>query len=118
MLSIHQNSYPEEAIHGAQVFYYEDSVEGKKLAEILQRHLVEGLDKTNHRQAKGNKTYYMLKKTEATLVIVECGFLSNDREASLLTDEKYQKKVAKAICSGTLEYLDSLTEKSKGSVES
>ena len=51
-------------------------------------------------------------------MIVECGFLSNDREASLLTDEKYQKKVAKAICSGTLEYLDSLTEKSKGSVES
>ena len=118
VLSIHQNSYPEEAIHGAQVFYYEDSVEGKKLAEILQRHLVEGLDKTNHRQAKGNKTYYMLKKTEATFVIVECGFLSNDREASLLTDEKYQKKVAKAICSGTLEYLDSLTEKSKGSAES
>ena len=118
VLSIHQNSYPEEAIHGAQVFYYEDSVEGKKLAEILQRHLVEGLDKTNHRQAKGNKTYYMLKKTEATLVIVECGFLSNDREASLLTDEKYQKKVAKAVCSGTLEYLDSLTEKSKGSAES
>ena len=118
VVSIHQNSYPEEAIHGAQVFYYEDSVEGKKLAEILQRHLVEGLDKTNHRQAKGNKTYYMLKKTEATLVIVECGFLSNDREASLLTDEKYQKKVAKAICSGTLEYLDSLTEKSKGSTES
>ena len=29
VLSIHQNSYPEEAIHGAQVFYYEDSSEGK-----------------------------------------------------------------------------------------
>ena len=111
VLSIHQNSYPEEAIHGAQVFYYEDSSEGKKLAEILQKHLVEVLDKENHRQAKGNRTYYMLKKTEATLVIVECGFLSNNQEALLLTDEKYQNKVAKAICSGTLEYLSSLAEK-------
>lgn len=53
----------------------------------------------------------MLKKTEATLVIVECGFLSNNQEALLLTDEKYQNKVAKAICSGTLEYLSSLVEK-------
>lgn len=106
VLSIHQNSYPEEAIHGAQVFYYEDSAEGKKLAQILQKHLVEGLDKTNHRQAKGNKTYYMLKKTETTLVIVECGFLSNDREATLLCDADYQKKVAKAVCDGTLEYLE------------
>ena len=49
VLSIHQNSYPEEAIHGAQVFYYEDSSEGKKLAEILQKHLVEVLDKENHK---------------------------------------------------------------------
>ena len=89
----------------------EDSSEGKKLAEILQKHLVEVLDKENHRQAKGNRTYYMLKKTEATLVIVECGFLSNNQEALLLTDEKYQNKVAKAICSGTLEYLSSLAEK-------
>ena len=69
------------------------------------------LDKENHRQAKGNRTYYMLEKTEATLVIVECGFLSNNQEALLLTDEKYQNKVAKAICSGTLEYLSSLAEK-------
>ena len=59
---------------GHRSFYYEDSSEGKKLAEILQKHLVEVLDKENHRQAKGNRTYYMLKKTEATLVIVECGF--------------------------------------------
>lgn len=111
VLSIHHNSYPQEAIHGAQVFYYEDSAEGKKLAEILQQHLVERLDKANRRKAKGNKTYYMLKKTEATLVIVECGFLSNAREASLLADAKYQKEVAKAICEGTVEYLNGLAAK-------
>ncbi|MFR8248829.1 MAG: hypothetical protein ACLVAT_06590 [Lachnospiraceae bacterium] len=40
-------------------------------------------------------------------------FLSNNQEALLLTDEKYQNKVAKAICSGTLEYLSSLAEKSE-----
>ncbi len=62
VLSIHQNSYPEEAIHGAQVFYYEDSSEGKKLAEILQKHLVEVLDKENHRQAKGEQDLLYAEK--------------------------------------------------------
>lgn len=106
VISIHQNSYPEEAIRGAQVFYYESSAEGKKLGEIMQKNLVEGLDRENHRQARGNRSYYLLKKTDATLVIVECGFLSNGGEAELLSTEKYQKKVAKAICSGTKEYLE------------
>lgn len=32
-VSIHQNSYPEEYVHGAQVFYYTGSEEGKALAE-------------------------------------------------------------------------------------
>ena len=35
----------------------------------------------------------------------------NPNHGALLTDEKYQNKVAKAICSGTLEYLSSLAEK-------
>lgn len=105
VLSIHQNSYPDERIKGAQVFYYEDSAEGKRLAEILQTHLAETLDKENHRQAKGNRSYYLLKKTEAPLTIVECGFLSNNEEAYLLASEEYQTKVAKAVCRGTMEYL-------------
>ena len=106
VLSIPQNSYPEEAIHGAQVFYYEDSSEGKKLAEILQKHLVEVLDKENHRQAKGNRTYYMLKKTEATLVIVECGFLSNWKEAADLNAEEYQDRLAWTLHMGIMEFLN------------
>ena len=32
VISIHQNSYPDAAVKGAQVFYYTDSKEGEKLA--------------------------------------------------------------------------------------
>lgn len=105
VISIHQNSYPDASVKGAQVFYYEDSQEGKILAEILQKHLVEALDKDNHRQAKGNRSYYLLKKTDALTVIVECGFLSHPEEAAQLASKEYQKKVASAICDGTIEYL-------------
>ena len=105
-VSIHQNSYSDEAIKGAQVFYFEHSEEGKLLAETLQSSLIAGLDPTNHRQAKGNVTYYLLKKTEIPIVIVECGFLSNPEEAKLLGEEKYQEKVADAVCAGIMEYLN------------
>ena len=104
-VSIHQNSYPDAAVKGAQVFYYTDSKEGEKLALCMQAALVAGLDPANHRKAKGNKTYYMLKKTDAVLVICECGFLSNPEEEALLNTKEYQKKVADALCDGVLTYL-------------
>lgn len=109
-VSIHQNSYPEESVKGAQVFYYGQSQEGKKLAEILQKVLIEQLDPQNHREAKANENYYILKRTESPTVIVECGFLSNYEEAELLVTEEYQDKVAKAVAAGILECLQSRTQ--------
>lgn len=104
-VSIHQNSYPEEYVHGAQVFYYENSRDGQLLAQLLQSQLVEKLDPENHRQIKPNDSYYLLKKTNIPIVIVECGFLSNQTEAKLLGQEEYQDRVAWAIHMGILQYL-------------
>lgn len=105
-VSIHQNSYPEEYVKGAQVFYYKDSTEGKELAEKIQNRLVTGLDPENNRKIKANNTYYLLKKTGTPIVIVECGFLSNREEAEKLCDKSYQEKVAWEIHLGILQYLN------------
>ena len=104
-VSIHQNSYPEESVHGAQVFYYDGSRDGQLLAQLLQKQLVEKLDPENHRQIKANDSYYLLKKTDIPIVIVECGFLSNQAEAALLARYDYQDRVAWAIHMGILQYL-------------
>ena len=98
-VSIHQNSYHEESIHGAQVFYYEHSESGEKDARILQEALL-AVDPDNTRQVKANTTYYLLKRTEVPILIVECGFLSNQEEAEKLAPEDYQKEIAKAIANG------------------
>ena len=100
-VSIHQNSYQEAEIHGAQVFYYSHSQDGKRMAETMQRALLMA-DEENTRQAKGNDTYYLLKRTEVPTIIVECGFLSNPQEAEKLTEDGYQKKLAQAITSGII----------------
>lgn len=98
-VSIHQNSYHEESIHGAQVFYYEHSESGEKDARILQEALL-AVDPDNTRQVKANTTYYLLKRTEVPILIIECGFLSNQEEAEKLASEDYQKEIAKAIANG------------------
>ena len=41
VVSVHQNSYPEESISGVQVFYYRDSLEGKKAAQLMQEQMIE-----------------------------------------------------------------------------
>ena len=105
VISIHQNSFTSESSKGSQVFYQTTSGEGKVLAEILQEQLVSGLDPENNRVAKANSDYYMLKNTQAPMVIVECGFLSNSQEAELLTQEAYQRRVAWAVALGTLQYV-------------
>lgn len=105
-VSIHQNSYPEEYVHGAQVFFYTGSTEGQGLAESIQKCLVETADPENNRQVKANDSYYLLKKTATPIVIVECGFLSNQEEADKLCTELYQEKVAWAIHLGILQYLN------------
>lgn len=53
-VSIHQNSYPEEYVHGAQVFYYTGSMGSETLASGIQDQLVRGLDPENHRKVKAN----------------------------------------------------------------
>lgn len=105
-VSIHQNSYEEEFVHGAQVFYYTASAQGEKLADLIQKQMVKTLEPENNRQIKENNNYYMLKKTKVPIVIVECGFLSNYEEASKLTDKLYQQKIAWAIHLGILQYLN------------
>ena len=105
-VSIHQNSYPEEYVRGAQVFYYNTSVPGKKLAGYIQDQMVAKVDPENKRNIKPNDSYYLLKKTDIPIVIVECGFLSNSVEAERLCDPEYQDRVAWAIHMGILQYLN------------
>ncbi len=106
MVSIHQNSYPEVEVDGAQVFYHSGSEEGKRLGTIVQESLKSEIHDGNHRVAKANKDYYLLKKASCPAVIVECGFLSNPVEAALLVSEEYQEKIAFAIHLGIMEYIN------------
>ena len=107
-VSIHQNSYEDPGVKGPQVFYYRDSAQGEVLAKLLQAKLNEYLKVERPREAKGNTTYYLLKRSPGILNIVECGFLTNPDEAGKLSQEEYQKKVAEAVADGVAEYINGM----------
>lgn len=105
VISIHQNSYHEEAIRGGQVFYYKTSVRGKKLAESLQKRFDYVLGDSNKRQAKANDNYYLLLH-ERTHCHCRVRLLSNREEAKKLETEEYQDRLAWTLHMGIMEYLN------------
>ena len=113
VVSIHQNSYHQEEINGGQVFYYKTSQNGKRLAEILQERFDSVLGEANRRVAKANDNYYLLLHVKEPIVIVECGFLSNRKEAKALESEDYQDRMAWTIHMGVMEYLNTDEKQSK-----
>lgn len=103
-VSIHQNSYHDADVSGPQVFYYSASDEGEKAAGMIQTEL-NSLDPGFDKKTKANTSYYLLRNTVPTTVIVECGFLSNYAEAEKLADDSYQEKIADAVTEGILLYV-------------
>lgn len=105
LLSIHQNSYSDPRYSGAQVFYGE--AESSQLwGEYTQEVLRLTLNPDNTRTAKEiPDTVYLMGHISCPAILVECGFLSNGEEASLLLTAGYQKKTATALAGACLQYL-------------
>ncbi len=106
VISIHQNSYTDPKVYGAQCFYHTNSTEGKELASIIQNKIITATKQTKIREIKSNNDYYLLKHSPVPTVIAECGFLSNPKEEQLLITDTYQRKMAWAIHLGILQYLN------------
>lgn len=117
LISIHQNSFPDAKVKGAQVFYHEGSAEGKAISGCIQKRLISEVDSSNKRVAKPGDSYYILKKSSCTSIIVECGFLSCPEESVLLCDEAYQDKIVNAICNGVLDYYGMKDKKTENTDE-
>ena len=95
-LSIHMNYLSDSRYYGAQVFY----IEGKsRLAKSIQDNFDSPM-----KEKKLSNSIYMFKKLIVPGVLIECGFLSNDKERSLLQDKDYQDKLVESIVNGLLKY--------------
>lgn len=103
VISIHQNSYTNHSLRGAQVFYDKTSDISKQIANFIQEEFKKDLNKSIKATSPGD--YFMLKCTYAPSVIVECGFLSNAEDEKLLLSEDYQEKIIHCIYKGIINFL-------------
>ena len=103
LVSIHQNYFSQSQYQGLQVFY-SDSQESKALAEYVQG--TSKLMLSSQRASKKASGVYLLEHVTCPAILVECGFLSNPVEATLLCTADYQKKICAVIATAVSNYLD------------
>ena len=103
-VSIHLNYYEDSQYSGWQTFYQQQSSDSEKLAKIMQQQMNNNFDKDNKRKAMPIKGVFIMDKVTIPTVIVECGFLSNSREESLLQTDKHQTDIAWGIYMGLQQY--------------
>lgn len=105
LISIHQNSFGDSSCSGAQVFFSDGNAMSQALADTVQSMLKIGVDKNNKRIAKcADKNIFILRKVNCPAVLVECGFITNEKETELLRSDTYQTKISVCIAAGYMKY--------------
>ena len=103
-LSIHQNKLPQSQYSGFQTFFKNKDETSKQIAENIQTSLDNFIKKEKLRTIKSISGIYLTKNVNIPLVIVECGFLSNEQENKLLQTDEYQNELAWSIYIGIMDY--------------
>lgn len=106
-ISIHMNKFTDSRYNGPQVFYSQNCEESKLLAEHIQKSMISVLKPSKEREIKkAENTIYLMKKAKPIAVLVECGFLSNAEEESLLNTDEYRQKIAESIFGGIKNFIN------------
>lgn len=104
-ISIHYNAQDEQwggTKGGIETYFYTNSLEGHILASFIQNNLTMGTQQVN----RGTKEagFYVIRKTNMVAILVEAGFMDNEREAKLMIEPAFQREVAIEILSGLCQY--------------
>ncbi|MBQ6091408.1 MAG: N-acetylmuramoyl-L-alanine amidase [Lachnospiraceae bacterium] len=97
LISIHQNSSDKASDEGVEVWTSKTD-ENEQLAQLIVDEVSSRTGAING-GVKTKDNLVICSKAEMPAVVVECGYLSNKREAQNLSDEAYQDKIATAIVS-------------------
>lgn len=115
-VSVHMNSFPQDAsVYGAQVFYPEthkgrtdvrtEAPGSEQFAQSVQKSLEINVPDGRQREVKTKGDILLFKDIQAPVILVECGFLSNPEEAERLQTAEYQRLLAQSVWQGINEIL-------------
>lgn len=101
-ISIHLNADDTGIYKGPQVFYNNNNYKNELFGKIVQNEMNKELN--GNRKIKNDNKLFLLKQINKCGVLVEIGFLSNDRERYLLKQNSYQNKIANIISKAIVYY--------------
>lgn len=96
LISIHQNTFSDNRYSGAQVFYHPDE-SSHSIAKHLQDNFIKTINPNSNRKAKAAKGIYLMEHIPCPGILIECGFLTNMQEETLLRNANYQKQLCGVI---------------------
>lgn len=106
-VSVHCNAADSMAAQGTETWCYEYSEQGYRLAQEIQRELVDALQRPN-RGIRYSAGLYVLKYTFMPAVLAELAFISNPEEERLLADPLCQEQAGLAIARGIEAWLNDI----------
>lgn len=100
-ISIHCNAASNREARGTETFYWKGCEKGKKLAKAINDEIVNTLG-TRDRGIKENTSFYVIKHTKCTAVLVECEFISNLDGEKLLNEKavEFGQAIVRGILKG------------------
>ena len=102
-ISIHINSYTEPSINGIEAFAAEGDDEAYELGCFLLQGMLDSTSLKN-RGVKSSTELYVLQNTDMPAVLLELGFISNAKDAALLSDSP--ELFAQGIYNGISAYFE------------
>lgn len=107
-VSIHINASVKSEINGLETHYYTEN--GYKLAKLMHKELIENVNAVDRGLFKSK--FYVINHTEASAILLELGFISNENERKELISNERQTNSAEAIADGIYKFLlEHLNEK-------
>ena len=104
-VSIHMNKFPIRKYRGLQVYYSKNNIGSELLAKTVQENIVAKLQPENTRKTKAaGSNIFLLDRITLPAVLIECGFLSNESEAKLLSTDGYRRKLSMIIAESIIQY--------------
>jgi len=102
LVSLHFNAHADRSISGTETLYWPGSESGRELASYIQSELGRRLV-TRNRGFRPERLK-ILELTQATSVLIECGFISNRWESQRCGSEWFRQILAEEIVQGILRY--------------
>lgn len=98
-VSIHANSATNPASEGMETYFYPGSEDGRSLANLTLRSMLDECPGHVDRGIKPAK-FVVLQQTTMPATLLECEFISNPRQAQFLANPLNQESLATAIARG------------------